>query len=379
MNKNFQIQLNTLSKEIATYKTYDDKLHKWALFTVDYCHNVATNKIKRSFYAFQSEPKEEPEVLILGLNPQDQFKSDYKSQFENKGWGLKKWGQMVPEIFIHQNPWYIGGINAEKEKAWNILKNLNKTIEVQPDFRILFNDMVYMNILYFNSKDFNEFKNSFKDDWKEVYENCVGLSSLLIYEIIKPKRIICLGIDNCFKSFIGNTPTEEIIKDSLYKCKKNGFSIYGITHPSARKSNFSREKIGRYLYADWFNKPIINSIERQLSTIDKILHEIAKKNNLLLEFKTDKLDERFGAFKFRPQNENDYSLYFEFQKSFYSDLRYEIHKKGFIHNAKKCKIPYENWMNLQENFNQDDFKIYFDGVVKNLTIDYLKLIEIKEW
>jgi hypothetical protein len=377
MKVDFQAKLNSLSIEISKCKTYDEKLNRWARFTVEYCHNIAVNKIvDRSFYAFQSEPNiEKPEVLILGLNPQDMC--DYKSQYENIGWGLKD-SKMVPEVFIHQNPWYIGGKNAENEKPWNILKNLNKTIEVQPDFRLLFDNMLYMNILYFNSRDFSEFKNSFKDHWKEVFENCVGLSSLLIYEIIKPKRIICLGIDNCFKSFIGNTPTEEIIKDSLYKCKKNGFSVYGITHPSARKSNFSREKIGKYLYADWFNKPISNSIESQLSTIDNILHEIAKKYNLLLEFKTDKLDERFGAFKFHPQNENDFSFYFEFQKSFYSDLRYGIHKKRFIHNAIKCIAPYENWMNLQEDFNQHDFKAYFDEVVKDLTMEYLKIKELKE-
>jgi hypothetical protein len=75
INNNFQEQLNKLTTEINTLETYEQKLKKWAEFTVDYCDKVARHKIDRSFYVFQSEPSLEPEVLILGLNPQDQYKS----------------------------------------------------------------------------------------------------------------------------------------------------------------------------------------------------------------------------------------------------------------------------------------------------------------
>jgi hypothetical protein len=166
---------------------------------------------------------------------------------------------MTSDVLIHQNPWYIGGQQAKSEKEWNILRNLNKTINVHNDLRHLFDNMVYMNILYFNSTDLVEFKKSFHSDWKEVFENCIRLSSLLIYEIIKPKRIICLGINNCYKSFIGNLPNVELLNRSLYKCENKGIDIYGITHPPARKSNIERELIGWHLYADWYSKPIINN------------------------------------------------------------------------------------------------------------------------
>ena len=130
MNNNFNEKLEILRKVINESKTYDDKLKKWADFTVNYCDNVARTTIDRSFYAFQSEPKESPEILLLGLNPKG--KDNYESIFQNSinGWGLNSWGKMIPEVFVHQNPWYIGGTQASIEKEWNILKKMNKTIHV---------------------------------------------------------------------------------------------------------------------------------------------------------------------------------------------------------------------------------------------------------
>jgi len=369
MKNEFQEKFDSLRLYIKTCKTYNEKLNKWAQFTVEYCHDIAINKIDRSFFAFQSDPKvENPEIIILGLNPQNTY--SYKSQYENEGWGLTELQKMTPDVFLQQNPWYIGGHKAVIGKEWNILKNLNKTIVVQKDLSLLFDKMIYMNILYFNSTDFSEFKSSFKEHWKEVYENNVQLSALLIFEIIKPKRILCLGIDNCFRSFIGNSPTEEIIKGSLYKCKKNGYDVYGMTHPSARKSNISRENIGWHLYAEWFNKQIFNSTENKISTIKNILSEIAEKYQLQLDFDRNKLANQYGVFNFKPYKEQNISFSFEFQKSFYSDLRYELRKIKFLVEAKKCVPPYDDWMILDENFDHEDFKNYFDGIVKTLTKNY---------
>lgn len=367
MTKIFNEELEIRRRKILKSKSFEEKLTIWADFTVDYCDNVARTKIDRCFYAFQSEPKEKPEVLILGLNPRDDYKCDYKGQYENIGWGLN--GKMVTDVFIHQNPWYKGGKQADKYKEWNILIKMNKTIHVQTEFSQLFDNMVYMNILYFASIDFNEFKNSFKENWKEVYENCIALTSLVIFEIIKPKRIICLGIDNCFKPFIGNKSNEEIINGSLYKSEKDGIKIYGMTHPSARTSNFSRENIGWHLYSEWFNKPFKNSMTNKLLKIKSILSEIAKKYNLKLDFDENKLSSKYGSFKFCPQNENEISLCFEFQYSFYSDLMFGLrNNKGFQNNAKKCITPYDNWMLLDENFGQEDFKNYFENEVKALIL-----------
>lgn len=370
MKMNFKEKLQILTNEINNCNTFNEKLKKWADFTVKYCHNIALIT-DRSFYAFQSEPKENPEVLILGLNPGGNF--SYQSMYDHKtdGWGLNKSRKMITEVFIHQNPGYKGGRLEDPIKEWNILNNMNKTINVNNEFRQLFDNMVYMNILYFNSTDFNEFKDHFKELWQEVYENCIQLSTLLITEIIKPKRIICLGIDNCYKRFIGNAQSEELIKGSLYKSLKNDFKIYGMTHPSARTSNFSRENIGWHLYADWFNKPIEISITKKVSSIFSILSELALKYNLILEYNDMLLSKRFGSFKFYPQNEKLVYFLFEFQKSFYSDLMFGLYKnKSFINKAEKCRPPFDNWMNLDENFSHEDLKNYFEKEIGILLQNY---------
>jgi len=226
-----------------------------------------------------------------------------------------------------------------------------------------------MNILYFASTDFNEFKTSFKKHWKEVYENCIKLSSLLIYEIIRPKRILCLGINNCFRPLNGEQTEEikELIKGSLYSTKKSGFSICGMTHPSARTSNLLRENIGWHLYTEWFNKAIINSLTNKVVLIKQILSDISTKHSIRLEFEESQLSQRFGCFKFHFQNEIEICLLFEFQKSFYSDLRYGLYNSNRkLYSAEKCIPPFDNWMNLEESFNQEDFKIYFDTIISTL-------------
>jgi hypothetical protein len=369
MKNDFQIKLDNLLIEIEACNTFDDKLFKWAEFAVSYCNKVAKTQVDRAFYAFQSKPIKSPEVLILGLNPYGNC--NYQSQVGNEKWELKESNEMIPAVFIQQNQWYTGGKYADKK--WNILEKLNKTIEVQPEFHLLFENMVYMNILYFNSIDFSEFKRCSKN-WKEVYENCIALSSLLIFEIIKPKKILCLGIENCFIPLIVGKP-EEIIRKALYKFEMNGYKIYGMTHPSARTSNLLREQIGWHLYADWFEKPIFESLGKKLQIIGIILSKIATKYNLELNLDINKLNNQFGFFKFYHKNVTDVSFYFEFQKPFLSDLWYGVNYPNkklfkFKNSATICESPYTNWMTLSEGFNHEDFERYFDNLVKKFIQNY---------
>ncbi len=377
MTGNFIDNLNNLKSEIVLCKTYDEKLKVWAQFTVDYCDSVARTQIDRSFYAFQSEPFEEPDVLILGLNPNDL--SNYQSQYDNSKWGLKDWQKMIPEVFIRQNPWYLGGQYADPTKPWNILSKMNKTIHVQPDLSRLFDKMVYLNILYFGSTDFKEFQNSFKEHWKEVYDNCIALSSILIFDIIKPKRIICLGIENCFKQLIDGSITKELINGSLYKTEKNGIDIYGMTHPSARTSNFFRETIGWHLYSNIFGRDVINWLKNNISNINQALIELTNEYKLKLIYDPVRIQDRFGEFRFCFPNNNEIWLSFEFQNSFCSDLRYELRKNisgknKFINPAKKCQFPYTDWINFEYDFNKDDCKRYFEKIIKKSVLEYKQLV-----
>jgi hypothetical protein len=261
----FHKNLEKLSAEILTRTTFEEQLMRWAEFTVDYCDNVARTKKDRSFYAFQSEPKFKPEVLLLGLNPHEDF--SYSSQRVNHKWGLK--GRMTPEVFIQQNPWYTGGRQADN-KDWQIIKSYKKIVNVHPDLYRQLDNMVYMNILYFNSKNFDEFQKSFLNDWKEVFDNCVQLSQLAIFDIIKPKKIVCFGKNTCFNSLVGKSTTKETI-GPIIKAKIKDTDVYGITHPSARISDVERINIGMHLYADWFKKPYLNPYNEKLKTIKEIL------------------------------------------------------------------------------------------------------------
>jgi hypothetical protein len=363
MKYKFKEDLETLRLEIRSYESFEEKLKKWAEFTVEYCNEIAENK-NRTYYVFQSEPRYEPDVLILGLNPGGNF--TFESQIEKEGWGLKQHGKMISEILIHQNPWYFGGKEEKKEKEWNILRNLNKTINVHSEVSGIFDNMVYMNILYFNSKDFAEFKSWFKESWKDVFENCMELSKLLIFDIIKPKRILCLSIDNCYRPFTRNQQSEQLLTNLLNKSEINGICIYGMTHPSARKTNFERENIGWHLYADWFKKPIFNDILKKLTIIEKLFLEIANELNLKLNFDNTRNGVQFASFKFIILEEPKVSIYFEFQQSFYSDLRFELFNDGFVNKAKQCISPYNNWVELDEYFNPDDFKNYFNNEIYSL-------------
>lgn len=361
METKLTLPLEKLRAEILTLTTFEEKLMKWAEFTVDYCDKVA-RKIDRAFYAFQSEPKFEPDVLFLGLNPHGAY--PYTSQRGNTKWGLKD--GMTPEVFIQQNAWYIGGRHEDKGRNWRFILNLKKIFNVHPDFSLQLDNMVYMNILYFNSVDFKEFETSFQDDWEKVFNNCVELSRLAIFDIIKPKRIVCLGKSNCFNSFVGKSATKENI-GPIIKAKLYSTDIYGITHPSARISDVERINIGMHLHAAWSNETVSDFMAAKLNKIEKIFSEIAAKHKLELKFDSTNLEQRFGKFNFYNSEKTNVSIRFEFQRAFYSDLRFELHNERFINKAKKCEKSFDNWLTLKDDFDSEAFKDYFEREISMLS------------
>ena len=223
-------------------KTFEEKLCLWAEEVVPYCDDIARTKINRAFYAFQSAPKEKPKVLLLGLNPGRDY--PYEAQYKNEVWNIPN--GMTVEAFIKANPY-------DKEMdAWTILKGFKKTTSVHPLLQSEFEDMVYMNLLYFNSINFDEFQRSFKENWKEVFDKCTEFTKFLIVEIIKPERIVCMGI-HCFPQFIGkDTKPQNRVKTASL----NGIPVCGIPHPSARLSNEIRETIGKELTKLWYGSNI---------------------------------------------------------------------------------------------------------------------------
>ena len=248
-NKNMNLQVSDLEG-----KTFEEKLLLWAEEVVAYCDKIARTKVDcGEFYAFQSMPQEEPNVLFLALNPHDSYRcTTYQVQRENKNWNIPN--GMTEDVFIKANPCYNG------KDTWTILKGFEKTKNVHPELKSIFDSMMYMNLLYFSSIDFKDFRKKFNENWKEVLDKCAEFSNFLIYEIIKPKKIVCLGA-NCFPKFIGKEKFS-ILNGIVKKTIVNKIPVYGIPHPSSPYlSDIERVMTGWTLANDWFGVEIPQEIK----------------------------------------------------------------------------------------------------------------------
>jgi hypothetical protein len=225
---------------------YNDKLREWSNKVVNYCHTMATNpeyNLDLSFFAFQSLPKESPELLILGINPGREF--TYADQFNNPIWGLTVEKKMTAEVFEKANPMF------HNHDSWTLWKNLSKSFESDTMKDILSNSM-YMNFIYFNTVKVENLLA--KKGGKEVYDMCRNFSLELISEIIKPKQILCLGTGGCF-DILPIKDKENLLVDKkrlLLRGKLSNIPIYGIPHPSGSiTSDADRKRIGELLRKDF--------------------------------------------------------------------------------------------------------------------------------
>lgn len=222
------------------------RLREWSNKVVTYCHEKATNpayKLDLSFYAFQSVPKESPELLLLGINPGREY--TYAEQFNNPIWGLTKEKKMTAEVFEKGNPEF------NTHNTWMLWKNLSKSFESDKMKDILSNSM-YMNFIYFNTIKIENLLA--KKGGKEVYDICRNFSLELISEIIKPKQILCLGTSGCF-DILPIEDRENLLVDKkrlLIKGKLSSIPIFGIPHPSGSiTSDDDRKRIGELLRKDF--------------------------------------------------------------------------------------------------------------------------------
>lgn len=275
--------------------SFEEKMQIWAKEAIKYCHPMA-EKLDRAFYAFQSKTIENPELLLLGLNPGGRYNYEHK---------------MTPENLLQQNRYYFGGSDYDPGKPWKVLKKLKITKSATREINELFDpsSMVYMNLLYFNSSDLSEFLShaeSQNENGQEVFDECSQLTKDLIFNIIKPKRIICLGIDSCFDLLnSGNEIVDEIAPNLLHHTTIKGINIYGITHPSYRFStNLDHKHMGYYLSREIFGTEMPQSFtdshseyirkltEKELLTIQLYLQkEIGLESDGQLHFTANNGDE----------------------------------------------------------------------------------------
>jgi hypothetical protein len=221
---------------------FNTNIKEWGEKVVSYCQEVATNSnydMDLSFYAFQSPPKEKPDLLILGINPAGEY--TYSDLYNYPAWGLTVEKQMTAEVFVKSNPFF------HNHETWALWKNLSKSFNEDRMKRMLINSM-YMNFICFNTPNINILLK--KKHGREIFSKCRDFSLELISDIIKPKQILCLGTGACF-DILPITNKECLLnynKRLLMKGELSNIPIYGIPHPSgSRTSNVHRNKIGEIL------------------------------------------------------------------------------------------------------------------------------------
>lgn len=236
---------------------FESRLTKWATKVADECHNIATSsnieeRVDLFFYALQSPPKENPDLLIIGLNPGGSDADTYLSACKTRG--IER---MTYKEIMKENPFWHKRDSKKRDENWAIWTRLKQSFINDEMFQLLENS-VYMNLLYFNSGNFNDFLS--KSGSKKAFDICCELTNEAIRDVFKPRMIICLGVSDCFSGIKGCTSFEVLKRNEkgkklLVRKYHNGIPVYGIPHPSSARgiTNEDRALIGKLIYEDFFN------------------------------------------------------------------------------------------------------------------------------
>lgn len=223
---------------------FNEKLNEWAEKAARQCYEIATStdparRVDKTFYAFQSPPRENPDLLVLGINPSEDAGCDFS--YSACGKGL----QTDIEGMKNGNPFW------NSEATWAIWKNLKKYF-VSDGLKDLLENSVYMNEIYFNTKNL-DLLYTFPGAVHAI-KVCRELTQEVVFDIIRPKKVLCLGVSECFYG-IGEginyqvMSTNEGNKKLLIKKICRDIPVYAIPHPSGARgiSGKDREVIGKLL------------------------------------------------------------------------------------------------------------------------------------
>lgn len=164
------------------------KREKWLKEVATGCHDLASKHSENpDFYVFQSDSNiESPELLIIGANPGNY--ETYKNRIDI----------LIKEKNINRRTWDNLGystnqyIENENNPNWKINKPILKMF-TDTDARKTLEESVIMNVVYFNTAKVNDLKKF--PNGVEMINFCVEKTNEFIYEILKPKNILFLGMD----------------------------------------------------------------------------------------------------------------------------------------------------------------------------------------
>lgn len=156
----------------------NENLRAWAQKVIDSITPFA-EKFNLDFYPLQSPIQENPQVLILGLNPGGGY--TYISQKEK--WKFEG-DKMSVERLLQGNPFF--KLESNEWSYFKGLKRISFTRELLER-----GDFVLMNYYYLSTKKFSDVGKKHKD----ALEKCKDLTFELI-DLLKPSLILVMGTAN---------------------------------------------------------------------------------------------------------------------------------------------------------------------------------------
>lgn len=160
------------------------KREKWLEEVAQGCHDLAKKNIEYpDFYVFQSSSDNyNPELLIIGANPGSYHR--YSDKLIDKG--IER--RTAKDLGYDSNQY----IENENNPEWKINKPILRMFSNENTRKVL-EESVIMNVVYFNTAKVQDLKKY--GDGKEMINFCISKTKEFIYEILKPKNILFLGID----------------------------------------------------------------------------------------------------------------------------------------------------------------------------------------
>lgn len=217
-------------------KTIQEQLRQWANRTADAYHQLATDpnhpECDLAFYTQSDLTKIDspPELLILAINPG--LGGSYSDQINNPNWHLP--GRMTGERLLQGNPFF------DQHKSWHLWKVL-QNIFSRGNIACLLDDerkYVWTNLTFFNTPEANKIPSNAQD--------LISQTRMLI-NVLKPRRILCLGVNVTNYLTLHNTAKTLIPPKELVSGIYDGIPIFGIPHTSKRYSNEEMNMIGSCL------------------------------------------------------------------------------------------------------------------------------------
>lgn len=206
---------------------FELKKDKWLKEVADGCHKLAImDENNPDFYVFQSRCDiESPELLIIGANPGNNEK--YAEKMKEKGISRR-----LAEDLVYNTNQYI---ENENNPEWKINKPIIKMF-TEKDARKALENSVIMNVVYFNTQKVQDLKKY--SQGKEMIDFCISKTKEFIYEILRPKNVLFLGLDAPkWMNVKFNQTTDTVLEtdDKLFLIQSkqiNEINHFLIYHPS---------------------------------------------------------------------------------------------------------------------------------------------------